>query len=296
MTTTVSGSLSRKQLTSVFSKVGVHRASELADSHAFLFFVRSYCLPLGYLSGRLLQMMPRNSYSEQAESHVRATLPYEVALCTENTQCTQLRGAIAPTQAQASFPPYPADATFCPASTRSSATHLPQGQAAKPPRGACGGTLRTAPAAHDLDAQARPLLPYRAPPPPLQHTRTQRHTLRPPPTRRFRPSPCQILIRGTPFFVSPPRSPAQARDTPRQLAAVQGENGLMHAEPCRPGSDREFASEFARIASNLAGTREWDVRMAALAQVEGLVLGCGLRFLSQCCLLFSAACYCCCCC
>jgi hypothetical protein len=66
---------------------------------------------------------------------------------------------------------------------------------------------------------------------------------------------------------------AQAKDVARPLAAVLGDDGLMRATPPPGGlaSDRELLAACDAIALKMGPTQEWDVRMAAMAQLEGLL-------------------------
>jgi CLIP-associating protein 1/2 len=66
---------------------------------------------------------------------------------------------------------------------------------------------------------------------------------------------------------------ALAADAPRALATAIGDDGLVHPQPVRCASERELASEVEALLAALAATQEWDVRMAALARLEGLVMG-----------------------
>lgn len=61
---------------------------------------------------------------------------------------------------------------------------------------------------------------------------------------------------------------------PRELAAKFREDGLVHAEPVKVSSEKELQQIAEKLAAQLAGTQEWDVRMGAMAQIEGLVMGC----------------------
>ena len=66
---------------------------------------------------------------------------------------------------------------------------------------------------------------------------------------------------------------AQAKDVARPLAAVLGDDGLMRATPPPGGlaTDKELLSACDAIALKMGPTQEWDVRMAAMAQLEGLL-------------------------
>jgi CLIP-associating protein 1/2 len=66
---------------------------------------------------------------------------------------------------------------------------------------------------------------------------------------------------------------AQAADAPRPLATAIGDDGLVHPTPLRCGSERELAAEVEALNASLAPSQEWDVRMGALARLEGLVMG-----------------------
>ena len=66
---------------------------------------------------------------------------------------------------------------------------------------------------------------------------------------------------------------ALAADAPRPLATAIGDDGLVHPQPVRCTSERELAAEVEALLASLAATQEWDVRMAALARLEGLVMG-----------------------
>jgi len=68
---------------------------------------------------------------------------------------------------------------------------------------------------------------------------------------------------------------AQAADAPRPLAfgSASAADGLVPAVARRCGSERELGAEVEALAAALAPEREWDVRMAALARLEGLLLG-----------------------
>jgi CLIP-associating protein 1/2 len=67
---------------------------------------------------------------------------------------------------------------------------------------------------------------------------------------------------------------AQAKDVARPLAAVLGEDGIMRATPPAGGhlsSERELLAACDAIALKMGPTQEWDVRMAAMASLEGLL-------------------------
>ena len=66
---------------------------------------------------------------------------------------------------------------------------------------------------------------------------------------------------------------AQAADAPRPLAVSPADDGLVKATPCGVGSERDLEREAEGIAALLGATQEWDVRMGAMAKLEGLVLG-----------------------
>jgi hypothetical protein len=66
---------------------------------------------------------------------------------------------------------------------------------------------------------------------------------------------------------------ALAADAPRPLATAIGDDGLVHPTPLRCGSERELSAEVEALIASLAPSQEWDVRMGALARLEGLVMG-----------------------
>jgi len=66
---------------------------------------------------------------------------------------------------------------------------------------------------------------------------------------------------------------AQAADAPRALAAAVADDGLVHAQPRRVSSEKELLAECDAVAALLGASVEWDVRMAAMARLEGLLLG-----------------------